>query len=136
MITGLNHITLAVNDIEESFQFYVDVLGCKPIQKNPGSAYILAGDLWIALGIDDHARTEPMPEYTHFAFTVPQEHFQTMAKRIIASGAKEWKTNNTEGDSLYFLDPNGHKLEIHASDLNARIQSGKKEWGDHIQWFV
>jgi len=34
-----------------------------------------------------------------------------------------WQRNHSEGDSLYFLDPDGHKLEIHASDLNARIRS-------------
>jgi catechol 2,3-dioxygenase-like lactoylglutathione lyase family enzyme len=44
MILGINHFTLSVNDIEESFHFYVDILGCKPIQKNPISAYVVAGD--------------------------------------------------------------------------------------------
>ncbi|KPJ49965.1 glutathione transferase, partial [candidate division TA06 bacterium DG_26] len=34
MIRGINHITLAVRDIDESFKFYADVLGFKPIQKS------------------------------------------------------------------------------------------------------
>ena len=138
MITGINHITLAVRDIAESFQFYVEVLGLKPIQKNPVSAYLLAGDLWIALEKDENSRAEPLSEYTHFAFSVTKEHFGTMAENISRSGAKEWQKNSTEGDSLYFLDPNGHKLEIHSSDLQARIESAKKEWnwGDEIEWFV
>jgi len=29
MITGINHITLAVKDIEESFKFYQEILGFK-----------------------------------------------------------------------------------------------------------
>lgn len=31
--------------------------------------------------------------------------------------------NTSEGDSLYFLDPNYHKLEIHASTLAARLRA-------------
>jgi hypothetical protein len=31
-----------------------------------------------------------------------------------------------EVQSLYFPDPNGHKLEIHVSDLAARIKSAKE----------
>ena len=30
MITGLNHITIAVNDISRSFNFYVEALGFTP----------------------------------------------------------------------------------------------------------
>ncbi len=30
MLTGLNHLTLAVTDVERSVAFYTDLLGCKP----------------------------------------------------------------------------------------------------------
>jgi len=136
MITGINHITLAVRDIDESFKFYADVLGFKPIQKSSMSAYLLAGDTWIALIKDQNARREHLPEYTHTAFTVAQRDFETMRERISKSGAVEWQKNRTEGDSFYFVDPNGHKFEIHVSDLKTRIESGKREWGDDVQWFV
>lgn len=33
MIIGMNHITLAVLDIERSFVFYRDLLGLKPLAK-------------------------------------------------------------------------------------------------------
>jgi hypothetical protein len=100
------------------------------------SAYLLAGDTWIALTKDQNARREHLPEYTHIAFTVAQQDFETMRERIFKSGAKEWQENWTEGDSFYFVDPNKHKLEIHVSDLETRIESGKQEWGDNVKWFV
>jgi hypothetical protein len=53
------------------------------------SAYLLAGDTWIALTKDQNAGREHLPEYTHIAFTVAQQDFETMRERIFKSGAKE-----------------------------------------------
>lgn len=44
MINGINHINIAVSDIERSFLFYKDILGFKPLCKSEGSAYFLAGN--------------------------------------------------------------------------------------------
>ena len=52
MITGINHINIAVRNIEVSFAFYREVLGFTPLCKSEGSAYLLAeepdtpGCLW------------------------------------------------------------------------------------------
>lgn len=53
MITGMNHITLAVTDIEKSFHFYQDILGLKPLCRWDKGAYFLAGDFWFCLNVDD-----------------------------------------------------------------------------------
>ena len=49
MINGINHITLAVKDVEKSFEFYKDILSLKPVAKWENGAYLTAGDTWIAL---------------------------------------------------------------------------------------
>ncbi len=125
MIRGLNHITLSVRDISQSFDFYTAVLGLKPVAHWPEGAYLLAGDLWLALVVDETVRIRPLPEYTHFAFTVTPEDFTALSLRIRQAGAPIWQENHTEGDSLYFLDPDGHKLEIHVSDLAARLADAR-----------
>ena len=33
MITGINHVTLAVSDLERSFSFYTAVIGLRPVAK-------------------------------------------------------------------------------------------------------
>jgi hypothetical protein len=33
----------------------------------------------------------------------------------------EWKSNRSEGDSFYFLDPDGHQLEAHVGSLESRL---------------
>ena len=86
--------------------------------------------------INESENLKPLNEYTHIAFNVSPEDFDAMKARIEESGAVEWSENSTEGDSFYFLDPNGHKLEIHCTDLKARIEYGKRNWGEQTIWFV
>jgi catechol 2,3-dioxygenase-like lactoylglutathione lyase family enzyme len=136
MITGVNHITLSAKDVEESFAFYTQVLGFRPVAKWSRGAYLLAGDMWLALVLDERVRERALPEYTHIAFTVPSEDFEHLSTRIKQSGAEIWQENWTEGASLYFVDPNGHKLEIHASDLRTRIRTAKENPWEGLEFFV
>ncbi len=136
MIAGMNHITLAVQDIDKSFMFYRDVVGLKPLVKWDKGAYFLVGVFWFCLNVDDKRKANLC--YTHYAFTVSGEQFNTMSQIIIDSGAKIFKDNTSPGESLYFLDPDGHKLEIHVSNWQNRIQAKKAEIGSwkNAEWFV
>lgn len=136
MITGINHITLAVKNIEESFRFYQEVLGFKPVAKWQKGAYFLAGNLWFCLIQDEHIKESPQREYTHIAFTVSERDFEKISARIKNSQAQIWQDNTSEGASLYFTDPNHHKLEIHASDLAARIKTAKANPWEGLEFFV
>jgi catechol 2,3-dioxygenase-like lactoylglutathione lyase family enzyme len=86
----------------------------------------LAGDLWLALVVDETVRKRPLPEYTHIAFSVAPADFARMSQQIMQASIPLWQQNQTEGDSLYFLDPDGHKLEIHASDLETRLKTARE----------
>jgi catechol 2,3-dioxygenase-like lactoylglutathione lyase family enzyme len=44
-------------------------------------------------------------------------------------------TKWAEGASLYFLDPNDHKLEIHTSDLDTRIKTAKAHPWEELEFF-
>ena len=121
MISGINHVTLSVRDTARSIAFYRDVLQFRAVARWPKGAYFLAGDLWLAIVEDARVRDGALPEYTHVAFSVSQADFQAAAGRIRGSGARVWKENRSEGASLYFEDPDGHKLEIHVGDLATRL---------------
>ena len=136
MISGVNHITLSIKNVEESFAFYSQVLGFRPVARWPMGAYLLAGDMWVALVLDQRVRAAALPEYTHIAFTVAQADFAALSGRIVDAGASIWQQNQTEGDSLYFLDPNGHKLEIHASNLETRLRTAKAAPWEGLEFFA
>ncbi len=125
MITGINHLTLSVHDLDISFQFYRNVLNAKPIAKWDRGAYLTLGDVWLCLTVDKYTRLQTLAEYTHIAFNVAQVDFSTVAEQVKQAGVDIWQENTSEGDSLYFLDPNGHKLELHATSLADRIATTK-----------
>lgn len=120
MLTGLNHITIAVNDISTSFDFYVKTLGLTPKARWASGAYLCQGDLWLCLSADE---VSPRQDYTHYAFSIRSEDFDDFAKKLKLKGIVEWKSNKSEGKSIYLLDPDGHKLEIHDGDLNSRLSA-------------
>jgi len=123
MVKGINHVTLAVRDLEVSFRFYAEVLGLSPRARWHKGAYLEAGEGWICLSLDQATRSESLPEYTHAAFTVEAVDFARAVETLKAAGAKCWQENRSPGDSFYFLDPDGHKLEIHTSNLQERLKT-------------
>ncbi|KZL48478.1 glutathione transferase [Nodularia spumigena CENA596] len=136
MITAINHITLSVANIEESFNFYTQVLGCQAIAKWQQGAYLIAGNLWLCLSLDSHTRTNPATEYTHIAFSISEHDFQEYSVRLLKLGIQQWKQNTSEGDSIYILDPDHHKLELHVGNLSTRIAAIKKSPYENIEFFV
>ena len=52
MINGINHITIAVKDIEKSFAFYEEVMGFKPVVKWKTGPILTLLDTWFALNQD------------------------------------------------------------------------------------
>jgi glutathione S-transferase fosA5 len=119
-ISGLNHLTLAVADVERSLAFYRDVLGCDVRAVWEDGAYLEAGTVWLCLSRDENARSSPHPDYSHIAFSVADADYASMRKRLTAESVI-WKDNKSEGASIYFLDPDGHKLEIHVGTLETRL---------------
>jgi catechol 2,3-dioxygenase-like lactoylglutathione lyase family enzyme len=71
VIGGVNHITLAVSNIERSFIFYRDVLGFKPLCRWHAGAYFTVGELWLCLSLDSEATKSIRSDYTHYAFSIP-----------------------------------------------------------------
>ena len=140
MIVGMNHITLAVKDMERSFSFYHAILGLKPLVKWDKGAYFLVGTetdgFWFCLNVDENRVASPC--YTHYAFSVMPENFELMISKVKASGALIFKENSSPGHSLYFLDPDGHKLEIHVGDWQSRIKAKRLDIGSwkNVEWFV
>lgn len=125
-ITGVNHITLSVNELESCVVFYRDILGCELIATWDSGAYLMAGNTWLCLSKDENAKQTISSEYSHIAFCLENNNFTEIKEYFNKHNVKYWKENTSEGNSLYLLDPSYNKLEIHNSTLNSRIESLKQ----------
>lgn len=135
MLSGLNHLTLAVLDLPRSVDFYRTLLGFRLHATWHAGAYLSLGDLWLCLSLDASRSAQPAPDYTHYAFSVAADQFDVFVARLIEHGVIEWKTNRSEGNSFYFLDPDGHKLEVHVGDLASRLAQCRLQPYDGMRFF-
>ncbi|QAY76065.1 glutathione transferase [Sphingosinicella sp. BN140058] len=133
-VRGLNHLTLAVGDLDRSIAFYRDLLGCTLRARWHEGAYLEAGTLWLCLSLDHRVAGVPAADYTHFAFDVSPRDFEALARRVSAA-APIWKDNRSEGASLYVLDPDGHKLELHTGSLESRLAAYRARSGSGVEIF-
>lgn len=129
MLNSLNHLTLAVSDLARSVDFYHQLLGLKLHARWDNGAYLTCGELWLCLSVDAQRQYVPpaQSDYTHYAFSVDERDFVHFVTRLEQAGVVSWKVNKSEGDSWYFLDPDGHKLEAHVGNLARRLKACREK---------
>jgi catechol 2,3-dioxygenase-like lactoylglutathione lyase family enzyme len=124
-VRGLNHLTLAVVDLDRALAFYRNLLGLRLRARWSQGAYLEAGALWLCLSVDAEAEKAVRCDYTHVAFDVAADDFAALSERVAAT-ASVWKDNRSEGDSLYVLDPDGHRIELHVGGLESRLAAYRR----------
>ncbi|MCC2616486.1 fosfomycin resistance glutathione transferase [Aestuariibacter halophilus] len=131
MASGLNHLTLTVSNLDRALTFYTQVLGFKPHARWDNGAYLSQDSLWLCLS---KGTSQPAKDYSHIALSVTAEGFELQCNKLRLANAPQWQDNSSEGQSYYFLDPDGHKLEIHVGDLQSRLQSLRTASYAGLQW--
>lgn len=122
LIDKINHITFATRNLESAIRFYQDILGFETIATWSRGAYLISGEVWLCLSYDENTKKVPHEEYTHIAFNIHRNDFVKLETLIKENNIQIWKKNTSEGESLYILDPDFNKLEIHASTLLDRLK--------------
>ncbi|MCE5097981.1 metallothiol transferase FosB [Staphylococcus devriesei] len=131
MIQSVNHVTYSVSNIKKSIEFYKNILKAKILLESDKTAYFTLGGLWLALNEEmEIPRNEIQYSYTHMAFSINENDFNECYNWL-----KENNVNILDGrlrdirdkKSIYFTDPDGHKLELHTGSLQDRIAYYKEE---------
>ena len=74
-VTGLNHITLAVSDLNRAQAFYVDLLGAVLRATSDKNAYLELGSIWLCL--ERAEIVTPRADDSHIAFSCEASDFKT-----------------------------------------------------------
>lgn len=112
----INHISLAVTDVERSADFYAKLLGLKVVSR-PGNGGINLGLSDGFLGVYKLANPGTV---NHFCIGVDDYDADTIAARLTRMGVRnnvnrDPNSRTSGGDQLYFNDPDGTRVQLGAN---------------------
>ncbi|MFG6115809.1 FosM family fosfomycin resistance protein [Halobacillus sp. MO56] len=130
-IKGLNHFLFSVSDLERSVEFYRNVFDARLLVKGRSTAYFDVRGMWFALNEEkDIPRNEIKESYTHIAFSIDDNDFDKMYKKLSDLGVAILPgrpRDKRDKRSIYFEDPDGHKFEFHTGTVQDRLYYYKQE---------
>ena len=123
-IDGIDHVALSVTDVERSAQWYADVLGFEKQHTEVWEVptFIVRGTTAIALfpaGAQGEAAADKSgrPQFLHLAFRADRTNFLLAQQELKAKKIAFEFQDHEIAHSIYFRDPDGHKLEITTYEL-------------------
>ncbi|MCG3176737.1 MAG: Glutathione transferase FosA [Candidatus Omnitrophica bacterium] len=124
---GIDHAAISVRDLERSLAFYTSVLGLRISEREyqkPGVEYFLdCGESLIGLiqgqpDGNEHLLEDAGIGGNHVSFRVPTSEFDAAVDELTRLGVTiTFQKKRERSWSVYFLDPDGNKLEITAWPL-------------------
>ena len=122
-LQALDHVALAVRDVERSARWYADVFGFE--HQHPGQwggtpVFIGTADASIALfplRNEVPGRQSGRPSILHFAFRTSRAGFQSAQEELKERGVDFEFQDHEISHSIYLRDPDGHEIEITTYEL-------------------
>jgi len=123
-LQAIDHVALAVRDVERSAQWYVDVLGFERQHDdvwNGFPVFVGKNDAAIALfplrDMTGSTSARPPVRVLHFAFRTDRANFVDAQQELKRRGIEFEFQDHQIAHSIYFNDPDGHEIEITTYEL-------------------
>lgn len=117
-VAGIDHVEVFVRDIEAAARWYTDVLGLREVQRwNPEPVMMGAGSTKLALfrSDNDSLAGESGRSWHRVAWATDREGFAAAQAHLAARNIPfRGPIDHGSAHSIYFEDPDGHRLEITA----------------------
>ena len=123
---GVHHIALISSDVERTVQFFDGLLGMPLIEMFENRDYEGSTHFFFDLGhgntlayfdlprLDLGPYAEVLGGHHHLAISMDREQWEAARARLAAAGVE---TAHVDGSSLYFLGPDGERLELISDPL-------------------
>jgi catechol 2,3-dioxygenase-like lactoylglutathione lyase family enzyme len=117
---GLDHVAIGVADVERSRAFYAEVLGFERAHEAwEVPVVMVAGETGVAIfdrdlhpsAAPDDAEP-PATRILHIAFRVDREGLERARAELAERGLEVTFSDHGISHSIYFDDPDGHRLEL------------------------
>src|SRR5438105_3273972 len=128
-LEGIDHVALSVSDVERAAQWYIDVLGFERRHEgvwDGGPVFVGKGTTSLALFPAPSRSTSSGPadiRMLHLALRADRENFLVAQQELKQRGIEFEFEDHEISHSIYFSDPDGHKLEITTYDLEGAAPS-------------
>jgi lactoylglutathione lyase len=145
--TRINHVSIHVDDLEESVRFYVEMFG---MERLPSPNFDMPVE-WLRLGDQQlhlFRRDTPAPQFHHLAFDVDDfeavyqkaQELGIVDRRTLAPDVRELPDGSVQ---MYLRDPAGNLVEIDWPDVSTldrsivspirRLEDERPQTGDAAQ---
>jgi catechol 2,3-dioxygenase-like lactoylglutathione lyase family enzyme len=116
---GLDHVAIAVADVGRSQRFYAEVVGLEPAHEAWDVPVVMAAE-GSGVAIFPHEMhpgaadrdAAPAIRILHIAFRVDRESFDAACAELQQRGIETTISDHGISHSVYFEDPDGHRLEL------------------------
>lgn len=118
--THLGEVSLKINNLDRSIQFYTDVVGLKLLTRQDHIATMTADGKNVLLRLEEVSNSITLPERSHaglyhFAILLPDRKSLGLAVRnLVASGIDIGQGDHLVSEAFYISDPDLNGIEIYA----------------------
>lgn len=118
-VLGIEEIFLDVDDLQRSIDFYHGKLGLPIDKRTDERVYLQCERGHVVLQVRGHGGRHRGGGPMHFAFTVTEEHFDTVVERVAGGQVFTRGPMGTAGAgrALFMLDPDGNEAEVNTRYL-------------------
>jgi catechol 2,3-dioxygenase-like lactoylglutathione lyase family enzyme len=121
---AIDHVALAVRDLEHSARWYIDVLGFERQHAHVWRDYpVFVGKNDAAIALFPLRKVRPGSfeaspvRVLHFAFRTGRPEFLAAQRELKQRGIRFEFQDHQISHSIYFNDPDGHEIEITTYEL-------------------
>src|SRR5437764_6023011 len=121
---GVHHMALICSDVEQTIQFYQELIGFPLVELMENRDYKGSTHLFFDMGNDNllaffdfpglglQPGVEALGGVQHIAISTDSDNFERAKRRLEAEGVTYLGPDRGAKDSIYFKDPDGIQIEL------------------------